>query len=183
MRRSGFVTDPLTCDVASSTVPKPAPRETDFEKRRGVSRIEVRRGFAQCHVSQIEQNLMSRRLEALRAVAEAGVSIDFLKLTPSGMSFLVPEDKSSAVEDALRATNLHFSVRKGRSIVLVHAVNMRDEEGLIANIVQLAIGCGTTIDHIGDMHDRMLMVVPTSDADRVGKHIKTSLEAEERLGR
>jgi hypothetical protein len=65
-------------------------------------------------------------------------------------------------------------VRHDRSIVLVHAVSIRDEEGMIAGIVNTAITNGIRIDHVGDMHDRMLMVVQREDADRLASHIEVT---------
>src|SRR5690349_1864487 len=100
---------------------------TDFEKRRGVSRIEVRDGYAQVHASRIPEPIMEGRLEVLQTVADAQVSIDFLKLTPSGISFLIPEGQSEGIGVVLEKANIHCTVRPGRSVVLVHAVNMRDE--------------------------------------------------------
>src|SRR5471030_2739462 len=123
------------------------PVETEFEKRRGVSRVEVRPGFAQVHVSRIAENVMAERLKVLAAVAAEGISIDFLKLTPSGMSFLVPEQDANVIDGALQTLGHHFSVRHDRSIVLVYAVSIRDEEGLIASIVHTAIKHGIRIDH------------------------------------
>lgn len=162
------MTEPLSCDgVETRSAPVKPQTETEFEKKRGISAVEVRRGFAQVHVSQLQGNLMEERLRVLRAVADVDASIDFLKLTPSGLSFLVPGDRGDIVGQALAGVGVNFSVRKNRSIVLVHAVNIRDEEGLIAGIVQTAIASGATIDHIGDMHDRMLMVVSDDDAERV----------------
>jgi len=58
--------------------------------------------------------------------------------------------------------------------VLVHAVSIRDEEGLIAGIVHTAIALGIRIDHVGDMHDRMLMVVQKEDAERLAAHVRSS---------
>lgn len=149
--------------------------ETGFEKRRGISRVEVRHGFAQVHVSQIAGDVMSGRLYVLEAVTEAGISIDFLKLSPSGMSFLVPEDTAEAVKGAIEPTAAHFTIRKGRSILLVHAVNIRDEEGMIATLVQTLIGTGAPVDHLGDMHDRMLVVLQTEDIDRVTDQFREKL--------
>jgi aspartokinase len=151
--------------------------ETEFEKRRGVSRVEVRHGFAQVHVSRLATDVMRERLKVLSAVAAGGISIDFLKLTPSGMSFLVPEQDADVVEEALRPLGHHFSVRHDRSIVLVYAVSIRDEEGLIAGIVHTAITNGVRIDHVGDMHDRMLMVVMKEDAERLASYIHVSEHA------
>jgi len=153
--------------------------ETEFEKRRGVNRLEVRDGFAQVHVSQIEGDVMEGRLNVLQAVSDAGISIDFLKLSPSGMSFLLPEDRAEDVRKAMEPCAHHFSIRSPRSILLVHAVSIRDEEGMIANIVQTLIGTGAHVDHLGDMHDRMLVVLKTDDVNRVAEHIRGALMTEE----
>jgi aspartokinase len=158
--------------------PRTAPvllRETAFEKKRGVSKIEVRRGFAQVHVSGITESLVSARLRALKAVGDIGVSIDFLKLTPSGLSFMVPERAADIVRSALEGAEMTADVHSGRSIVLVHAVNMRDEEGLISRVIQAVIGTGTAVDHVGDMHDRLLLVVKEEDAERVARRFEESL--------
>ena len=148
--------------------------ETIFEKRRGMSRVEVREGFAQVHVSRIESYVMEERLRILQAVADAGVSMDFLKLTPTGMSFMVPEERAADVESALAGTGAHFTVRHNRSIVLVYAVNIRDEEGMIANILRATITTCATVDHVGDMHDRMLMVVKSEDVPMVVEQFEKS---------
>jgi aspartokinase len=169
------MTEPISCEVESPRVAPAVLRETEFEKRRGVSNIEVRRGFAQVHISEISGHAMSGRLSALKAIRDAQVSIDFLKLTPSGLSFLVAEEGADAVRKALEGSGFQFTVRGGRSIVLVHAVNMRDEEGLIARIVQTVIGTKVIVDHIGDMHDRLLLVVKDEDAAKVKKRFQDSL--------
>lgn len=149
--------------------------ETEFEKRRGVSRLEVRHGFAQVHVSQMVGDVMQGRIFVLQAVADAQISLDFLKLSPSGMSFLIPETSAEAVRQAIEPCNIHFSIRMPRSILLVHAVNIRDEEGMIANMVQTLIATGASVDHLGDMHDRILMVLKTEDVERVADKFRTSL--------
>ena len=106
--------------------------QTDFEKPRGVSRVEVRDGFAQAIVDSVVGD--SRRIEILKAIASAGVSLDFLKLAPDGLSFLVPTEKAQIVDGALKNLGASYAIKSPRSIVMVHAVNMRDEEGLIAQI-------------------------------------------------
>ncbi len=151
-------------------------RETEFEKRRGISRVEVRHGFAQVHVSQIVGRVMDERLRVLDSVAQRGISIDFLKLTPSGLSFIVPEDQAEQVQTALQPCGVRFTIRRSRSIVLVYAVNIRDEEGMIASVIKQTIATGATVDHMGDMHDRMLMVVPTEHVERVTEQFRVSLD-------
>lgn len=155
--------------------PPPQIAETAFEKRRGISRVETRTGFAQVHVSHLEEPLTEGRLRVLGAVADGGVSLDFLKLTQTGLSFLVPEGEAAAVEGALSSLGVRHMIRDNRHILLVHAVNMRDEEGLISRIVLEAIASGVRVDHVSDMHDRMLMVVDAADADRLRARIEERL--------
>jgi aspartokinase len=149
--------------------------QTEFEKPRGVNRVEVRDGYAQVHVSQLGAPLAESRLQALRAVASASVSIDFLKLTQGGLSFMVPEGSTGAVEPSLKELRCRFTVAPGRSIVLVHAANLRDEEGLLAKLVSIAIAAGVNIEHLSDMHDRMLLVTDDSGAKRLAKEYESQL--------
>lgn len=151
------------------------PTETEFEKPRGVSRVEVRDGYAQVHVRDLIGDMNQVRLLVLQAVASAGISIDFLKLTPNGMSFLTSEEQANAVEVALSSGGFPHDILRPRSIVLVHAVNIRDEEGMIAGIVKTLIGTGASVDHLGDMHDRMLVVVSAEDAPRVADRFRETL--------
>lgn len=175
MRRKKPMTEFLEEPFAASPA-EPAPaRATEFEKRRGISGVEAREGFAQVHVSRLTGNLVHERIRVLGAVGEANVSLDFLKLTPSGLSFMIPESLGEATEKALSSLAVQFSVKKDRSIVLVHAVNVRDEEGLTATIVQHAIASGALVEHVTDMHDRMLMVVATADAEHLVGYLTARL--------
>lgn len=149
-------------------------QHTEFEKRRGVSRVEVRSGFAQAHLGNLGEPLAAQRLTVLEAVSTAGISIDFLKMTPMGLSFLIKAADVEALHTALKSLNLEYSLRDGRSVVLVHAVNIRDEEGLIASILKAAISGGTTVHHISDMHDRVLMVVESSEAEKLASTVKAA---------
>lgn len=149
--------------MAQKTVQVPV-QETAFEKQRGIGQIEVRNGFAQVHISRLEEPIHENRIKVLKSVAEAGVSVDFLKLTPSGLSFVISEGNSADVESALAPLQVRHSIRKDRCVVLVHAVNMRDEEGLTAQVVQKAIASGAIVDHISDMHDRMMIVAESKYA-------------------
>lgn len=143
-------------------------RETAFERPRGVGRVETRAGYCQIHVEGLAEPVVPSRLDALAAVAGTGVSIDFLKLTPRGLSFVAPADRAGDIERVLAGAQ----VARDRSIVSVHAVNIRDEEGLLADILREAIALGTQIDHIGDGHDRLLLVVGDDDAARLQAHFE-----------
>jgi aspartokinase len=150
-------------------------QETAFEKRRGIGRVEIRDGFAQVHVSQLAEPLMESRIAILTLVNDAKISLDFLKLTQSGMSFLVKEEYAPTIDQILVSDQWVQSVTKGQSIVMIHAANMRDEEGLIASVVSVAIASGVGIDHLGDMHDQILIVTSADGARKMAEVIKTQL--------
>ncbi|HWD38266.1 MAG TPA: hypothetical protein VG944_05420 [Fimbriimonas sp.] len=174
MRRSNNRTETISCDD-SPTTPPVAAQETAFEKQRGISRVETRVGFCQVYVGQLSQPLSVHRLAVLRAIASSGISIDFLKLTPSGLSFVVPEGLRTTLVDVLQGLGVQHSTRPDRTIIMVHAVNMRDEEGLIAEIVESAIASGAQIDHIGDGHDHLLLVLSSEHAPQIAAHFEQTL--------
>ena len=150
--------------------------ETGFEKKRGIISVEIRHGYSQVHVMDLEPT-MDRRLAVLDTVAHAQISLDFLKLTSDGLSFLIPAERSQAIVDCLRGAGYRFELNEKRSIVMVHAVNMRDEEGLIAKIVATAIASGARIDHLGDMHDRLLIVTEDSRASELATLLQERLSS------
>ena len=153
--------------------------ETEFEKPRGINKVEIRKGFLTVHVQGLggtdQVQTAKNRLRALQCMADARVSIDFLKLTQEGVSFVVPEQLEQDVARALADAAIACTLNKGRCIVLAHAANMRDEEGLIARVVSEVIGTGVEIDHLGDMHDRVLLVMDANDGERVAKRIQEAL--------
>jgi len=149
--------------------------ETEFEKPRGINKVEIRRGYLTVHVTGLEDGVTERRLEVLQAMKAANISIDFLKLTQGGLSFIAQEQQLEPVSKAMDATGVTYSLKTGRCIVLAYAANMRDEEGLIARIVSEVIGTGVDVDHLGDMHDRVLLVMDADDGARVAKRIEERL--------
>ncbi|MBL8088025.1 MAG: hypothetical protein JNM85_08160 [Chthonomonas sp.] len=160
--RSKFYTEAISCDVAPPEAATPV--ETEFEKKRGISRIELRSEFTQIHVSNLAEPVMEWRLNVLEAIASQGVSVDFMKFSPSGVSCLVADRDAPLAERGLTSLGLEFTVHTDRSVVLVHAVNLRDEEGLIARILSVALGAGAPVDHLGDTHDRLLIATTESGA-------------------
>ena len=149
--------------------------ETDFEKRRGINAIEVRTGYTQVHVTGLQSPIASSRIQVLTEVAIAGISLDFLKLTPTGLSFIIPSDKTNVIQKILQDKSYILDLATDRSIVSVHAVNMRDEEGLIASILHKVISANIPVDHVADMHDRILLICHNEFAAKFESIIKKEL--------
>jgi len=138
-----------------------ASAEQRFELPRGVRDIEIRHGFAQVHV-RVSGDLAAQRIEVLRLLAEAGISHKYLKLTPDGLAFIITDGQVDQTRATLDKAGVDYELNTGRSVILVHAVGMREEPGMLARILQAATASGVNADHIGDMHDKMFMVASTS---------------------
>lgn len=152
--------------------------ETEFEKTRGISLVEVRRGRASAYLSDLAEPTMESRLAALEAIDSAGISVDFLKLSPGAMSFLIDESDQEKLRTALEAAGISFELVSDRCVVHVHAVNMQDEEGLIARVLSEVIASGEQVDHVGDMHDRLLLVTDAKTGERLAQRIRERLPKE-----
>jgi aspartate kinase len=137
--------------------------------------VVPRQGYCQVHVCDLPEPLIENRLQVLQAVADEGISIDFLKLTPHGLSFVATADRAEDLNRVFSAGGYQATVGVGRTILSVHAVNIRDEEGLIAEVLREAIALGAQIDHVGDGHDRLLLVVGDADASRIQKHFESKI--------
>lgn len=157
--------------------PSDSIRETAFEKKRGISHVEVRTGFAQIRVSGLAHPWPAERLRVLEAIADAGISIDFLKLAPAGATFMVPDADAARAAETLQRAGIACELLENRHIVLAHAANMRDEEGLIARVMSEAIGSGVGLEHVTDMHNRILIVVGSDDSAPLADRLRT-LEAD-----
>ncbi len=147
--------------------------EKSFERRRGIGQVVLKDGYAQVHISDFAVPVHPMRLKVLEMVKNAEINIQLLKLTPSGLTYLVSEANAQKLNDILAVTAFHFTIKKGRSIVEIHAVNMRDEEGLIAKVVASAIASGAKMEHIGDMHDRLIITASNDDAQRIAGFIES----------
>jgi len=147
--------------------------EQRFELPRGVREIEVRTGFAQVHIRS-NGNLPLERIEILRILADAGISHKYLKLTLDGLAFIIADSQVDETKQALSNAGVDFEMNPGRSLILVHAIGMREEPGMLAKILQAATASGVSVDHIGDMHDKMFMVLRDEVAEDTASRIRNA---------
>jgi len=130
-----------------------------FEAPRGVTEIEVSHGFAQVQTHLGGQDLAATRLQVLKLLADSNISHKYLQLTPEGLAFVIRDAQVVPAIEVLSAAGFKFELHEGRSIILVKAPGIWEEKGMIASVMEAAIASGVEVDHVGDMHDRMYMVV------------------------
>lgn len=147
--------------------------QTSFETARGISDVEVSHGHALIVVTGFnEAEESAKRLEALRVLAGAGYSIDFLKLALGGFSFVVQESAALDIEKCLSEAGFDAKAIQRRSLITVRAPNIRDESGLVARIAQTVVASDASIESVGDMHSAVLLVVHSAVADRAGEALR-----------
>lgn len=134
-----------------------------LEAPRGVRQVSVRSGFAQVRVEREGAPSPEWVVTVLRALAEAKVSHKFLKLSSTGLSFIVPGAASSAAREALTGS---VAVDGQVAIVTVECPNVREIAGLVAAIASQALSSEIEVLHSGDMHDRVYLVVRDADVER-----------------
>lgn len=172
------VTRPFRQDVSDRVADALGTGETEFEKKRGINRVEIRPGLTRALIKDLSEPLLESRLRVLQAVREAGVSIDFLKFARGALSFVTADADFKALEKTLKGAGGTVELERDCCIVIVHAVNMQDEEGLVARIVSEVIASGEPVDHIGDMHDRLLLVTDSKTGQVLADKLRDRIAAE-----
>ncbi|MEP0765975.1 MAG: hypothetical protein HRF45_05465 [Fimbriimonadia bacterium] len=156
-----------------------ANSRTSFEPLRGVTDVRVRTGLCHLRLEGLgREDLMPRRLHALKCLRDAGVKIDFLKLTADGFACVVVEEDSDKAIQALALVGGHVAESHGRALLSVHCVNIRDQVGIVAKIVEAVTAAGARIEQVGDSHDRILLVVE----QEAGRKAANALQAAFQLG-
>jgi hypothetical protein len=144
-------------------------QETAFDLRRGIQPCRLETGYAQVHVSGLPDPVHDQRLAVLELLKRLDVGLFFLRLTPSGLSFLVRDESVDRLEAPLQAQFEHASIKRHRSVVFVKAANIRDEEGLLGGILATALLEGDALEHLGDMHDCVCIAAEHESAERIAR--------------
>lgn len=148
--------------------------QTDFEKHRGLHGVEIRERYANVFVP-LSMADSKATLKALGAIRKSQISLDFLKLAGRGISFVCTLDNADSIEQCLKDAGFQPKIIRDRCVLIAYGVNMRDQEGLIAKIVSILAAGTDEIDHLGDMHDRVLAVVPKDQAQELAQTLNRLL--------
>jgi aspartokinase len=152
-----------------------SPEQIQFEAPQGVTEIEVSHGFAQVQFRLERNALATARLSVLKLLSDEGVSHKYLQLTPDGLAMVVKDQQVQKVKDVLAKFSFDYDMNEGRSIILVKAPGIWEKKGMVASIMEAAIDSGVEVDHVGDMHDRMYMVVRGEVAESTAAKFREQL--------
>ncbi len=153
--------------------------QTPIDTPRGVQDVDLEEGYALVEVRGLPPwETSARRREALKAVESAGISIDLFKITHDGFSFVVPDSLAEKTHDALCQVGFQPNVLSDQAILLVATPNVRDADGLLARICSEVIMAGAEIQHLGDMHTGVMIVLKRKEAEYARERLRALVKEE-----
>jgi aspartate kinase len=124
-----------------------------FEQRRVVTSIVQVENMAQMIVDLIDARERSlTRLELLRALKEAGVSIDQINIIREKFYFIVEEHNVMSVVGICKEMDIPLSINHGCAKVSCVGIGMKGTPGVMAAIQEALAGVGVNILQSTDSH-------------------------------
>jgi len=141
-----------------------AARRIGFEPPRGVTRIQWRPGLA--HFAMEVAQGRCDLAPIFRALTEADVSVDMIKLLPPGICFTLSHDQVDTVSETLRRLGLDFSVTRDCAVLTVYAPDMRSLPGIMATVVGVLDNSGVRVLFTDDSYNSIFCVIDENDGPR-----------------
>ncbi|WP_404452674.1 aspartate kinase [Virgibacillus necropolis] len=122
------------------------------------------------HMSSITQIKITNReemhrlhSEVFKVLADAGISVDFISISPTGLLFTVPEDYTQTAVDLITNLSFHPQVTKSCAKVSVVGGGMMGVPGVASKIVQALTEKGIQILQSADSHTTIWVLIHEKD--------------------
>lgn len=111
-------------------------------------------------VSSVEDlNKNGQVLEIFQVMANAGISVDMIQVSPFNVGFIIKEDLIERALEILNSVKLQVSVEKGFAKVAIVGSGMRGVPGVMARMVRGLQKAGISIYHSTDSHINIACLV------------------------
>ena len=108
-------------------------------------------------------NASGKALEVFTRLAEAGISIDMIQVTPEQIIFTVPESLYDRTFSVLEQTGLPFKAAKGFAKVAIVGAGIRGVPGVMARVVEGLYKAGVPLFQTADSHTNIACLVKKED--------------------
>ena len=108
-------------------------------------------------------------LKVFAGMAEAGISVDLISVSPTVQTFTVTGKSAGKAEEVLRKLGYAFSVLPGCTKVTVVGAGMRGVPGVMAKVARALTGAGIAILQTADSHLTISCLVA---GDQMGEAIR-----------
>ncbi|WP_188454338.1 aspartate kinase [Virgibacillus oceani] len=121
------------------------------------------------HMSSITQIRVHTKAEAHRlhevfkAMAEAGISVDFINISPTGVIYTVPDVFTEKAVNILKNIGFHPEITEKCAKVSAVGAGMTGIPGVASKIVQSLTACGVQILQSADSHTTIWVLIYEKD--------------------
>ncbi|WP_226034893.1 aspartate kinase [Aquibacillus saliphilus] len=122
------------------------------------------------HMSEITQIKVNTDTEpyqlhsqVFKVMAEAGISVDFINISPTGVVYTIPEIFTDKAIDLLKELGYHPEITKNCAKVSLVGAGMTGVPGVTAKIVQALTGAGIQILQSADSHTTIWVLIYHDD--------------------
>ncbi|MBY7143615.1 aspartate kinase [Virgibacillus sp. NKC19-3] len=119
---------------------------------------------------QTKEKAYRMQSEVFKAMAEAGISVDFINISPSGVVYTVPEAFTSKAVYILEMLGFHPEITEGCAKVSAVGAGMTGIPGVVSSIVQALTNAGVQILQSADSHTTIWVLVH-------GENLKSAVNA------
>lgn len=109
--------------------------------------------------SDEDLNKNGQALKVFQLMANAGISVDMIQVSPNQIGFILEEDLADRAKEILSNENLKVSAEKGFAKVAIVGSGMRGVPGVMARMVRGLQQAGISIYHSTDSHTNIACLV------------------------
>ena len=133
-----------------------------FEPPRGVSRIDVERGYA--YIMIPTEGRPRELWRVFRPLSRASVSVDTVKLHDHSLQFSLAEGELDAALRILDELGTPYHVTPDCAVLTVYAPDMRSIPGVMATIVSGLHEAGVALLATDDSYNSVYCIIPGAQA-------------------
>ena len=160
--RSTFSTSPGTL---ISSAPREEAAWPELHPTKVITGVTHMPGVAQIRVDTPSGDY-AEELRIFTALADAGVSVDLINVSPERKSFIVKEDSADRARAVLADLGFQVVLKRGCAKVSVVGAGMRGVPGVMANVVKGLVKAGVRILQTSDSHLTISCLVEQADMEK-----------------
>jgi aspartate kinase len=119
-------------------------------------------GITQIRV-QAKEEPYQLQSEVFKAMAEAGISVDFINISPTGVVYTIPEAYTEKAVEVLHGLHYDPELTKNCAKVSMVGAGMTGVPGVTAKIVHTLTHSGVQILQSADSHTTIWVLIPEKD--------------------
>lgn len=122
--------------------------------------------MAQIHFWPGASTKDSSDIKVFRAIADAGISVDFINVSPDRKSFIVPEPLADKTRRIIENLGFEAEALKGCAKVSIVGLRMRGVPGIMATMVEALSEAGVGVIQTSDSHVTICCLLKTTDMEK-----------------